>query len=311
MKVVIAGGTGLIGTALTSALARAGHQVVVLTRRPPAEVRGLPAGARAARWSGGEPVAGWSAALGGANAVVNLAGASIGRWPWSAARRRELLDSRLRATSALVAAIASLPGPERPGTLLNASGVDYYGERGDEAVDEASPPTGGVFLAGVCERWEAAAREAEPLGVRVVRLRTGLVLAREAIALRLMALPFRLFGGGRTGDGRQWVSWVHLADVVGLYELALRDAELAGPLNVVAPEPARNADLAAAIGRVLHRPVWLPAPAPLLRLPLGQMADLLLVGHRVRPAVARERGYEFTYPALEPALAETLGRAAG
>jgi uncharacterized protein (TIGR01777 family) len=307
VKVVLAGGTGLIGTALTARLARAGHEVVVLTRRPVEQVRGLPVGASATPWTAGEPVSGWSGALAGGGAVVNLAGASIGAGPWTPGRRRELLDSRLRATSALVAAIASLPQGGRPSVLLNASGVDYYGEGGDEALDETAPLGPGPFLAGVCEQWEAAAAEAETLGVRVVRMRTGVVLARGAPALRLMALPFRLFAGGRTGSGRQWVSWVHLDDTVGLYELALSDHAVSGPLNVVSPTPVRNADLAAEIGRALHRPVWLPQPAPLLRLALRDQAQLLLVGHRVVPALAESHAYRFRYPTLGPALREALG----
>jgi uncharacterized protein len=309
MKVVIAGGTGLIGTALTRALAGAGHEVAVLTRRPVEEVRGLPAGARPVRWSASaEGADAWAPELEGADGVINLAGASVGTRPWTAGRVREIRESRLRATSALVAAIAALPESGRPRALLNASGIDYYGDRGDEVVDEGASGGGGAVLADVCERWEAAAVEAEPLGVRVVRLRTGLVFARGALALRLTALPFRLFAGGRSGSGRQWVSWVHLEDVVGLYGLALRDPGVSGPLNVVAPEPVRNAELAVEIGRVLHRPVWLPQPAPLLRLAMRGMADLLLVGHRVTPAVAKGRGYEFRYPEVGPALTEALGR---
>lgn len=308
MRVVVAGGTGLIGTAVTRALAAAGDEVIVLTRRPVGEVRGMPAGASAVRWTPSEPDGAWSEALDGADGVINLAGASVGTRPWTPGRVREILDSRLRATSALVAAMGALPAAGRPRALLNASGVDYYGERGDETLDERSAPGGGAVLAGVCERWEAAALEAEPLGVRVVRLRTGLVLARDALALRLMALPFRLLLGGRTGSGRQWVSWVHLEDVAGLYALALRDHRVSGPLNVVAPEPARNAEMAAEIGRVLHRPVWLPQPAPLLRLGMGRMSELLLVGHRVLPAVAQARGYEFRFPEVGPALEATLGR---
>jgi uncharacterized protein len=310
MKVVVAGGTGLIGTALTRSLAGAGHDVVILTRRPPGEVRGLPEGARPVRWSasgGGD----WTGALSGADGVISLAGASVGGGPWTARRVREILDSRLRATSALVAAMAALPPAERPKALLSASGVDYYGERGDETVDEGSAPGAGAVLAAVCERWESAAREAKPLGVRVALLRTGLVLAREAAALRLMALPFRLFAGGRSGSGRQWVSWVHLEDVVGLYGLALRDPGVTGPLNAVAPAPVRNAELAAEIGRTLRRPVWLPQPAPLLRLAMRRQSELLLVGHRVQPSVALARGYEFRYPALGPALAEALARKDG
>jgi uncharacterized protein len=308
MKVVLAGGTGLIGTALTRELAGAGHDVAVLTRRPPGAVSGLPEGARAARWSPGGPAADWAGVLEGAGAVVNLAGASVGTRPWTAGRRREILESRLHATSVLVAAMATLPAAARPGALVSASGVDYYGERGDEVLDEESAPGDAAFLAGVCARWEAAACEAEPLGVRVVRARTGLVLARQALALRLQALPFRLFAGGPTGSGRQWVSWVHLDDVVGLYALAAQDGALSGPLNLVAPEPVRSADLAAAIGRALRRPVWLRQPAPLLRLALRRQSELLLVGHRVLPRVALGRGYEFRRPVLGPALAEALGR---
>jgi hypothetical protein len=311
MKVVIAGGTGLIGTAVVRALAEGGHEPVVLTRRAPEEVRGLPSGARPARWSPSEPGAGWARTLEGAEAVINLAGASVGTRPWTAGRRREILASRLRATSTLVAAIAGLPAPTRPRALLNASGVDYYGERGDEALDEVSTPGDSAFLAGVCVRWEAAARAAEPLGVRVVLLRTGLVLAREALALRLMALPFRFFAGGRTGSGRQWVSWVHLDDVAGMYELAATNAEVTGPLNVVGPEPVRQAELAAEIGRVLHRPAWLPQPAPLVRMAMRQQSELLLVGHRVLPRVALAQRYEFRHPNLRRALEDSLGPRAG
>jgi uncharacterized protein (TIGR01777 family) len=239
--------------------------------------------------------------------VVNLAGASVGTRPWTAGRRREILESRLRATSALVAAMAGLPAAVRPPALVSASGVDYYGERGDEVLDEGSPPGDDAFLAGVCARWEAAARDAEPLGVRVVLVRTGLALARGALALRLQALPFRLFAGGPTGGGRQWVSWIHLDDVAGLYELAIADGTLSGPLNAVGPEPVRNGDLAAEVGRVLHRPVWLRQPAPLLRLAMGRMSELLLVGHRVVPRAALAHGYEVRRPTLASALEEALG----
>jgi hypothetical protein len=206
--------------------------------------------------------------------------------------------------------MGSLPAAERPGALLSASGVDYYGERGDEELDERSPAgdPSTSFLAEVCARWEEAAAAAEPLGVRVVRVRTGLVLARQAPALRLMALPFRLFAGGRTGSGRQWVSWIHLDDVVGMYAWAAAEPSVTGPLNATAPEPARQAAMAAAIGHTLGRPVWLPQPAPLLRLGMGRLSELLLVGHRALPRAALEGGYRFRWPALEPALREALGK---
>jgi uncharacterized protein (TIGR01777 family) len=309
MRVVLAGGTGYIGRALVRALTAGGHEVVVLTRRPPREPGGPSAEAREARWDPANgPGAGWAAELRGAGAVVNLAGANIGTRPWTPGRQREILDSRLRATGALVEAMAALPAGERPGAFVSASGVDYYGARGDETLDESSPPGDSSLLAGVCERWEAAAREAEALGVRVVRMRTGLVLSRGSQALRLMAMPFRLFAGGPVGSGRQWVSWIHLADVVGLYVLAAGDATIAGPLNAVAPEPVRNAELAAEIGRVLRRPVWLRAPEPVLRLALRRQAEVLLVGHRVRPAVALAHGHAYRHPTLAAALADSLGR---
>ncbi len=298
-RVVIAGGSGYIGTTLAAALKANGHEVVVLTRSP--EVR-LPAG-RAVRW---DPDGGgsWQKQLAGAAAVVNLAGSSIGKGPWTAARRTEILESRLRATGALVQAIASLPAADRPAALISASGVDYYGDRGEEVVDERSTP-GTCFLATVCIRWEAAARQAEELGVRVALLRTGLVLSRDSAALRLMALPFRFLAGGPVGSGRQWVSWIHLQDVVGLYSMAV-ERPVVGPMNLVAPGAVRNAEFAAEMARVLGRPGWLRAPAPLLRAVLGQQADLLLHGRRVEPAVATAEGYQYAYPGLREALESSL-----
>ncbi|HXM58575.1 MAG TPA: TIGR01777 family oxidoreductase [Candidatus Dormibacteraeota bacterium] len=314
MRIVIAGGTGLIGRALVGALVDDGHDAVVLTRRPAgADAASLPAGASAAVWDPASPAGSWTSALVGADALVNLAGTNVGTRPWTPSRRREIMDSRMRATSTLVAAMAALPAGDRPRAFVCASGVDYYGDRGDEELVEASSPgdPAASFLAAVCERWEAAAAEAESAGVRVVRMRTGLVLARSALALRLLALPFRLFAGGRTGSGRQWVSWVHMDDVVGLYARAAADPALNGAVNLVAPSPVRNAELAAAIGRTLRRPTWLPQPAPLLRLAMRGQSELLLASRRVLPRAALAAGYDFTRPELEPALAEALGRAAG
>jgi uncharacterized protein (TIGR01777 family) len=298
-RVVVAGGSGYIGTALVAALEAGGHEVVVLTRSP--ETR-LSTG-RAVCWdpAGDGP---WQKELAGAAAVVNLAGSSIGKGPWTTARRAEILDSRLRATGALVRAIASLPAADRPAALISASGIDYYGDRGEEVVDEHSDP-GTSFLATVCTRWEAAARQAEELGVRVALLRTGLVLSRDSVALRLMALPFRLFAGGPVGSGRQWVSWIHLQDVVGLYSMAV-ERPLAGPMNLVTPHSVRNAEFAAEMARILGRPGWLRAPAALLRTVLGQQADLLLHGRRVEPTVASAQGYRYAYPGLREALESSL-----
>ncbi|HLH71079.1 MAG TPA: TIGR01777 family oxidoreductase [Candidatus Dormibacteraeota bacterium] len=303
MKVVVAGGTGYIGSALLRALHQAGHETVVLTRRPPQAVSGLPSSARAVRWDATTSDARLTAALEGAGAVVNLAGSNIGAWPWTPGRRAEILESRVQATRALVSSLRE-GGAPRP-ALINASGIDYYGDRGEEVIDEESAP-GTSFLARVCAQWEEAAREAERLGCRVVMMRTGLVLSRDSPTLRLLALPFRLFVGGPAGSGRQWVSWVHLDDVVGLYLLAIEDVTLSGPVNVVAPDPRRNAELAAELGRVLGRPSWLPVPASVLRLVLGEQADLLLHGRRVEPKVALARGYAFRRPSLADALRVSL-----
>jgi uncharacterized protein (TIGR01777 family) len=193
------------------------------------------------RWDPQDARGGWAAQLRGADVLVNLCGANIGSRPWTPARQQEILDSRVRATGALVEAMAALSAADRPRALINASGVDYYGDRGDETLDEDSPAGDSALLAQVCARWEGAAREAEPLGVRVVRVRTGVVFSRGSTALGLMALPFRLFAGGPVGNGRQWVSWIHLTDVVGLYVLAAQDETIAGGFNAVAPEPVRNA----------------------------------------------------------------------
>jgi uncharacterized protein (TIGR01777 family) len=303
VKVVVAGGTGYIGSALLRALHQAGHETVVLTRRPPQAVSGLPSSARAVRWDATTSSARLVAALEGAGAVVNLAGANIGTWPWTSGRRAEILESRVRATQVLVGSLREMEAP-RP-ALINASGIDYYGDRGEETVDEESSP-GTSFLASVCTRWEETARGAEGLGCRVVLMRTGLVLSRDSPTLRLLALPFRLFAGGPAGNGRQWISWVHLDDVVGLYLLAIEDATLTGPMNVVAPDPRRNAELAAELGRVLGRPSWLSVPAPALRLILGEQADLLLHGRRAEPRVALAHGYAFRWPSLPDALRVSL-----
>ena len=305
MKVVVAGGSGLIGRTLVTALLADGAAVTVLTRDPAAASRRLPSGARAVAWDGRDPHGSWAAELGGADAVINLAGATIGHWPWTAARRRLLVSSRVEATQALVAAIAALPAAERPATLLNASGTDGYEGLDREPSTEATPFSD-TFLARLCTAWEAAAAPAEALGVRVVCLRQGVVLARGAPALRLLALPVRLFVGGPIGGGRQWFSWIDLVDLVGLYRLALGEPSLHGALNVTAPQPVQQADLARAMGRVLHRPARIPVPGLPVRLALGGMATLVLGSRRVIPARATAAGYAFQRPDLEDALRSAL-----
>lgn len=301
--VAILGGGGYVGRALTTALAAEGAPVWVLTRGTGLE--GLPAGAKAVTWSptGGPEALG--EAIAGATAVVNLAGENIGARPWTYHRRQDLVESRVATTRLLVSALAGLERGDRPQVLANASGIDYYGDRGDDAVTERDEH-GASFLALLCSAWEAAACEAEELGVRVVRLRTGLVLSRDSAALARIVRPFQFFAGGRLGSGRQWVSWIHLADLAGLYRLAIDDETIHGPLNAVAPDPRRQEDLADVIGELLHRPALVPTPAPALRLLLGMQADLVLQGRRAVPEVAIEHGYTFRYPTLEDALGEAV-----
>jgi uncharacterized protein len=307
MRIVLAGATGYIGRPLVTALRDAGHELVVLTRRP-AEASELVPGVELVEWDGRTAGGAWASTLEGAGAVVNLSGANIGARRWTAGRKRELLESRLQPVGALTEAIGALPAGGRPGVLVNASGVDYYGDRGDEAVTEESPP-GDSFLARVCVDWEAAARKAEPLGLRVVTVRTGVVIGRGAEVVKRLALPFKLFVGGPIGGGDQWLAWIHLEDVVGVYRLAVERDDVTGPVNAVAPDGRRMRDVARVLGRILGRPSWAPVPAFVLRPVLGEQAELVLHGRRAVPQKLVGLGYAFRYPELPGALTEALGKA--
>ncbi len=303
MRVIIAGGTGLVGRHLSASLVNDGHEVVTLTRAPgKAEPQ---AGVRLVQWDARTVEGGWAGQLRGAGGVVNLAGVSLGSGRWTTRRMAEILSSRLEATRAIVDALARTPAGERPRVLVSASGIDYYGDRGDEAITEDSLP-GRSFLAGVCEQWEAAACTAEPLGIRVVLMRTALAFGRTAPAFRLMVLPFRLFAGGPLGSGRQWFTWIHIDDLVGLYRFGLEHDAVSGPLNAVAPDIRPQRQVAVEIGRAMHRPSIMPTPAALLGLALGDQSQLLLHGRRATPSKALQLGYQFRYPALPAALRQAL-----
>lgn len=305
MKVLISGGSGFIGRHLAASLLRDGHEVVVLTRRP--ETRQPQKGLRYVRWDPQTANGDWIRELSGAQGVVNLAGTSIGSWPWTRQKMATLLSSRLSATAALVQALERTPAERRPSVLVSASGIDYYGDRGEEAITEDSH-AGDSFLARLSEQWEAEAEKAQPLGVRVARIRTAMVFGREALAFRLLTLPFRFFAGGPLGNGRQWFTWIHIDDIVGLYRLALEDPRVIGPVNAVAPDVRREREVAKEIGRVLHRPALLPAPAFALKLVLGKEAQLLLHGRHAQPAKALAYGYRFRLGGLHEALEDTLRR---
>lgn len=301
-RVVLAGGSGLIGRALAAELVRAGVEVVVLSRSEPGS--GLPAGVRVVRWDG-RTAAGWAAECDGAEAVVNLAGENVASGRWTAARKRRLESSRIEPTRAVVEAIGAARVPPR--ALLQGSAVGYYGDGGEAGLDDWAP-RGEGFLPELSERWEQASQPVEALGVRRVLLRTGIVLAREGGALAKMMLPFRLGLGGPLGSGRQWFPWIHLDDEVGAIRFLLERRELSGAFNLVAPEATTQRGFARALGRALRRPAVAAVPAPLLRLAVGEMATVLIASQFVIPARLVEAGFTFAQPELDGALDALVGR---
>ena len=297
MRVLVTGATGLIGRALSASLLADGHEVVALSRSP--DPQGLPAQAKVVHGDPSVPGP-WLEELAGCDACVNLAGEPVAAGRWTEARRKRIRDSRVLSTRVLAAEIAT----RGPRVLVNGSAIGFYGPRGDEVLDESSPP-GNDFLAHVAVEWEEAARAARKRA-RVVLVRTGIVLSADGGALPRLVLPFRMFAGGPIGDGGFWQSWIHEADQVGILRLALEDERASGPMNATAPDPVRNRDLARALGRVLGRPSLLAAPAVAVRAALGEMAEVVLASQRVLPQRALELGYRFRWPALEPALRNLL-----
>ncbi len=305
MKVFITGGTGFIGRRLVQRLLEGSHIPLVLTRSPERARPRMPAGVELVN---GEPsVSGdWMARVTEADAAVNLAGEIIfGRW--TKEKKERILKSRVEGTRNLVEALS--PGVPDGFTLISGSAVGYYGSHGDERLTEQDPP-GEDFLSGVAVAWEEEAKKAAAPGVRVVLLRTGIVLGDGGGALKQMARPFKMFAGGPVGSGRQYLSWVHLEDEVGLILFALDNPGIEGPLNATAPDPATNAEFARTLGRVLHRPTVMPAPAFAVRAVLGEFAEAVLNGQRVIPEKALSAGYRFIHPDLEGALRSALGRTA-
>lgn len=294
--IAITGSSGLIGTRLRHALGRAGHDVRRVVR---------------SRSDRGEHDIYWSPRDGeidverleGVDAVVHLAGENVfGRW--NDAKKERIMESRRQGTSLLAEALADLDEP--PATLLSASAIGYYGPRGDEWVDESSD-RGEGFLADVCEAWEAAADPAREAGIRTMHYRIGLVLSQDGGALGMMSTPFKLGLGGRIGSGRQYMSWIHISDLIASMQFGLFETELEGPVNAVAPNPVTNETFTETLGEVLSRPTILPVPEFAARLAFGDMADeTLLVGQRVEPRVLQEAGFEWQFSQLEEALIQEL-----
>jgi len=303
MKILVTGSTGLVGNALVSALEKGGHTVCRLMRPESLVAGGTKDGFNVA-WNPATGELGGAAV--GADAVVNLAGASIAGGRWTAGRKELLRASRIDTTRALVGALAKMNA--RPSVMVSASAIGIYGNRGDEVLTEESK-IGTDFLAGLAQEWEAEALKAEALGIRVVLARFGIILAREGGALAKMLLPFKLGVGGRLGTGQQWMSWVALEDVVGILRMAIEKTALRGAVNVVAPGAVRNAEFTKLLAKALHRPALFPAPAFALRLAMGEMADaLLLSSQRVAPRAIEKLGYRFLHADLSSALAKVLAK---
>ena len=302
MKIIIAGGTGLVGTALAKTLVDRGHTAIILSRRKVPREGSPTSTLRYTQWDG-RTIGSWVQYLGGADAVFNLSGTSLGAARWTDRQKQEILESRVKPTNVLVEAMRTVAN--RPGLLINASATGYYGNVPEGVLDE-SAPGGNDFLATVCREWERSAQAAEKLGVRVVRVRTAFVISRQAPAFQKLLMPFRFFFGGWYGRGAQWFPWIHVRDAVGGFLHVLEHNALSGPVNLVAPEPLRIKEFTTILGRVMGRPAWMPVPVSALRLLLGEMSDLLLKGQRVVPKKLSESGFVFLYPSAKEALSQAI-----
>jgi hypothetical protein len=302
MRIVITGGTGLIGSAVAREMGSAGHEVVVLTRDP-SRAGPLPPNTRAVQWDG-KTAGDWAKLLDGDTVIVHLAGDPVAAGRWTEEKKRRIRDSRVESGRAVLEAVRRAKA--KPQALLQGSAVGYYGDAGDEVVSELHPP-GKDFLARVCVEWEASTAELAAMGVRRPVLRTGIVLSDRGGALPRMALPFRMLAGGPLGNGHQWFPWIHEVDEVGAIRFLIERDDVDGPFNLTAPAPMTNRDLSRALGQALHRPSFAPAPGFALRLLLGEMADALLHGQRAVPRRLLDLGYVFRYPEALGALRSLLG----
>lgn len=297
MRIVMAGSSGLLGSHLRERLESHGHEITQLVRRPPTDRDEQP-------W---QPDTGDldPAVLAGADVVINLAGAGVEDKRWNDEFKQLLISSRVRPTGTLARAIAGLSPVDRPPVMVNASAIGIYGARGDAEIDEDTP-AGTGFFPDLCQAWEAAAAPAEQAGVRVVALRTGLVLDRSGGLLKAMSLAFRLFAGGPLAGGRQWMPWISMADWTTAVTFLLHRDDISGPVNLVGPDPVRNVDFTKALARAVHRPAPWPIPRIALRTVLGEFADEAVASQRVLPGVLSRAGYEFQHSTLDEALRATF-----
>lgn len=303
MRVIITGGTGMIGKALAHSLAKDGHEIIILSRNKN-KTAGLPAGARVVEWDG-RTANGWGELANGAGAIVNLAGESIAGEgfppkPWTAARKKKILDSRVNAGHAITEAVTT--AAQKPGVLIQSSAVGYYGPRGAEDVTEDTPPAND-FLAEVCKQWEASTAPVEALGVRRCVIRTGVVFSTKGGVLPMLSLPFKLFVGGKIGKGDQQMPWIHIDDEIAAIKFLIDTPTASGVYNLSAPSPLTSAQMAKALGRALGRPSSFPTPGFPFRLAFGELGDVLLLkGQRAVPKHLQDDGFGFHYPEAEGAL---------
>lgn len=296
MHILITGGTGLIGTALTRRLLEEKHTVTILSRNP--EGHSLPDGVKAVGWDG-KTSAGWGSLVNEVDAIVNLAGVNLGGGLWTKKRKEALLNSRIFAGQAVTQAVAQ--AQHKPKVLVQASAVGYYPASGDVVLDESSP-AGTDFQGSLCQKWEESTRAVEEMGVRRVITRSGVVLARGALILNMFMLPFRMMVGGPVGSGKQYISWLHIDDEVEGILYLIKNESASGAYNLMSPQPVTNAEMGRTIGRVIKRPYWFPVPGFALRLVLGELSTVVLDSWRAVPTRLQEAGFTFKYPEIEPAL---------
>lgn len=302
MRIVVSGGTGFIGRALGRSLVRQGMSVTVLSRNLPQAKAVLDPSIKVVAWDGVTSGA-WENEIDSATVVINLAGEPIAAGRWTPKRKQLIVNSRANTTRLLVQAMTRRS--TKPRILVSASGIGFYGASVDRIFDERNGP-GSDFFAQLCVAWEEAALAAQASGVRVICLRTGMVVEKDGGALAKMLPPFRAFVGGPISPGTQWLSWIHREDLIGLIEWSLTNEKVSGPVNAAAPEPVTMRDFCRILGKVLHRPSWLPVPAFTLRLAFGELAAVMTTGQRVFPRIALDGGYQFRFPQLEPALRSIL-----
>lgn len=304
MRVIITGGTGLIGRQLCANLVKDGHEAIALSRDPQSHQRQMPDGVSLVGWDA-QSAQGWGELVNGADAIVNLVGENLSARLWSAAQKRRIRESRLNGGQAMVEAIRL--SKRKPKVVVQASGVNYYGPGGDEVISE-DHPAGSDFLSQVCVDWEASTAEVEKMGVRRVIIRSGVVLDKKEGALPRFLLQFRLFAGGTLGDGRQWLSWIHPQDEINGIRFLIENQDASGAFNLTSPNPKTNLEFGKAIGRVLHRPALIRVPAFVIKLVFGEMSIVVLKGQRAVPQNLSKIGFQFSHPELQEAVKDVISR---